>query len=134
MRQPLFVLSAVIGILTMPGISNAACRSPSGNGTWDVYSTAITGATGWNRCSVTVSNGVISGLCFTDVGTSNTVRGTLSIATNCRVLGTLTHTFPGGTQYKVMIKQATLGAANAVIMGVGNSTLGQAVTFQGLRR
>lgn len=49
MRQ-MWMAGAAIGILAMPGIGNAACSNVSGNGTWDIYSTIVTGTTGWNHC------------------------------------------------------------------------------------
>jgi hypothetical protein len=124
---------ATFAALAVPGIADA-CSNTSGNGTWDVYSTAITGSPGWNRCSGRVTNGDISGSCVTDTGAANTVRGTLRAAANCRVSGSLIHTFAGGARYTVTIAQATLGAAEDVIMGVGRSSTGQAITFQGVRR
>lgn len=133
MRQ-MWMAGAAIGILAMPGIGNAACSNVSGNGTWDIYSTIVTGTTGWNSCSTTVTNGVVSGNCVTNAGANNAIRGTLTVAANCRVRGSLTHTFAGGTQYTVTIAQATLGAANTVIMGAARSSTGQAVSFQGIRR
>jgi hypothetical protein len=130
----LWTAFAAIGMLALPGIADAACSNGSGNGTWDFYATAVTGTTGWNRCSATVNNGNVSGSCVTNSSRNNTVRGKLTIANNCRVSGSLTHTFGDGSQYTVTSAQATLGAENRVIMGVGRTNTGQAVTVQGLRR
>jgi hypothetical protein len=125
---------AALGLLAMPSIGNAACAAVDGNGAWDIYSTVVTGTPGWNRCSANVTNGAVSGSCTTHAGATSTIRGTLSIAGNCRVSGSITHTFAGGRRYTVTIAQATLGANDDVIMGVARSSTGQALTFQGIRR
>ncbi len=134
MRLMSWMAAAVIGILATPGTGNAACSAMDGNGTWDVYSTIVTGTPGWNRCSATVTNGTVSGSCVTNTGATNTIRGTLTIAPNCRISGSITHTFAGGTRYTVSIVQATLGAGDDVIMGAGRANTGQALTFHGIRR
>ncbi|MFO1153293.1 MAG: hypothetical protein U1E42_06465 [Rhodospirillales bacterium] len=129
-----WVAGAAIGILAVPAVANAACVTADGNGTWDVYSTTLTGTPSWNRCSGSVTNGDVTGTCVTSTNVNNTVRGTLKVAANCRVTGSLIHTFPGNVRYTVTIAQATLGAADDIIIGVGRSSTGDAVTFEGIRR
>ncbi|MFO1128758.1 MAG: hypothetical protein U1E66_10075 [Rhodospirillales bacterium] len=133
-RRAGLIAAVAVAVLLAPAIAAAACTKASGNGTWDVYATVVTGTPGWNRCSVTVTNGAVSGTCVTHTNASNTVTGTLNITSSCRVTGSLTHAFAGGPTYTATVVQATLGADDNVIMGVARSSSGLVESFQGLRR
>ena len=122
---------AMVGVLALPTISYAACTSASGDGNWDLYAL---GRSGWFRCGGSIASGRVSGSCLTNTGTRSSIVGRLSISRNCRLAGSFTQTYSSSTKVTVTVPQATLGAGNAVIAGVGTASNGDIFQLQAVRR
>jgi hypothetical protein len=120
-----------ISVLALPVVSHAACTSASGNGNWDLYAF---GRSGWFRCAGSLASGRVSGSCLSNTGARSLIDGKLTISSNCRLAGSFTQTYNNSTKVTLTVPQATLGAGNAMIAGVGSASNGDTFELQAVRR
>ncbi|HSA83059.1 MAG TPA: hypothetical protein VLE23_19735 [Geminicoccaceae bacterium] len=118
-------------VLTIaPSAVGAVCAPADLAGGWDAYAIGVDDeGPFWERCNIRFSAAarILSGsFCVDDTGARSTLSGRLIVRSNCRMVGSFTQQFSGGSS-NCSFSQATLSLDKEVASGVGKCDGGASI-------